>query len=153
MERQRADRSLERAMLVILGLVLLIAALVVGVAGVVTNDGGAHELTGGFSVFGYEVTGSTGTLFLYGIVVGAVALLGLSLLLAGASRTSRRGHDARPGRTTRRETVAAGPGQGREDVVDQRGIARPQTTRARGPNPDGERRRGLNPFKHRPEPR
>ncbi|WP_329382877.1 hypothetical protein OG625_20315 [Streptomyces sp. NBC_01351] len=138
-------------MLVILGLVLLIAALVVGVAGVVTNDGGAHELTGGFSVFGYEVTGSTGTLFLYGIIVGAVALLGLSLLLAGARRTSHRGHDARPRRTTRREAVAAD--QGREDVVDQRGIARPQTTPEREPNPDGEHRRGLNPFKHRSEPR
>lgn len=137
-------------MLVILGLILLIAALVVGVAGVLTNDGSAHELTGGFSVFDYDVTGSTGTLFLYGIVVGAVALLGLSLLLTGARRTSHRGHDARPGRTTRRETVAAG--QGREDVADQRGIARPQTTPEREPNPDGEHRRGLNPFKHRSEP-
>jgi hypothetical protein len=31
-------------------------------------------------VFGYHVTGSTGTLFRYGIVVGAIAVLGLSLL-------------------------------------------------------------------------
>ncbi|MEU8436190.1 hypothetical protein AB0F18_25460 [Streptomyces sp. NPDC029216] len=138
-------------MLVILGLVLLIAALIVGVAGVVTNDGSAHELTGGFSVFGHEVTGSTGTLFLYGIVVGAVALLGLSLLLAGARRTPRRGHDARPGRTARRETAAAD--QGREDVVDQRGIAPPTRDGGRAPEPDGEHRRGLNPFKRRSEPR
>ncbi|WP_314244623.1 hypothetical protein [Streptomyces sp. DSM 40907] len=138
-------------MLVILGLVLLIAALVVGVAGVVTNGGSAHELTGGFSVFGYEVTGSTGTLFLYGIVVGAVALLGLSLLLAGARRTSRRGHHARPGRTARRETAAAD--QGREDVVDQRGIAPRTGDGGRASDPDGEHRRGLNPFKHRSETR
>ena len=41
-------------------------------------------------MFGYHVTGSTGTLFLYGIVVGALGLLGPSLLLAGARRTSRR---------------------------------------------------------------
>ena len=34
------------------------------------------------------MTGSTGTLFLAGIVVGAVALAGLSLLLAGARRTA-----------------------------------------------------------------
>jgi hypothetical protein len=35
------------------------------------------------------VTGSTGTLFLYGIVIGALALTGLSMLLADARRTSR----------------------------------------------------------------
>ncbi|MEN8650034.1 hypothetical protein ABCR94_05160 [Streptomyces sp. 21So2-11] len=141
-------------MFVILGLLLLITALVVGVAGVVTNDGGAHELTGGFSVFGYEVTGSTGTLFLYGIVVGAVALLGLSLLLAGARRTSRRGHDTGPVpevNNSRRGTAAVG--NDRADVVDQRGIARPQSTGGRESNPDEEHRRGLNPFKRRSEPR
>ena len=76
-------------MIVILGLVLLVAAVVVGVAGVLTNHGSAHALNHGFSVLGYHVTGSTGTLFLYGVVVGAVAVLGLSLLLAGARRTSR----------------------------------------------------------------
>src|SRR5664279_2295996 len=74
-------------MLIVVGLILLIAAVVVGVAGVLANGGSAHALTHGFAVFGYHVTGSTGTLFLYGIVVGAVALLGLSVLLAGARRT------------------------------------------------------------------
>ncbi len=140
-------------MLVILGLVLLIAALVVGVAGVVANDGSAHELTGGFSVFGYEVTGSTGTLFLYGIAVGAVGLLGLSLLLAGARRrTSRRGHDTGPEVDHARRGTAAADDD-RADVVDQRGTARPQATGGREPDPDGGHRRGLNPFKHRSEPR
>ena len=74
-------------MIVILGLIILVAALVVGVAGVLSNAGSAHALTHGFAVLGYHVTGSTGTLFLYGIVVGALAMLGLSLLLAGARRT------------------------------------------------------------------
>ena len=46
-------------------------------------------------MFGYHVTGSTGLLFLYGIVVGAVGLFGLSLLLAGARPTARRGRTAR----------------------------------------------------------
>jgi hypothetical protein len=46
-------------------------------------------------VLGYHVTGSTGTLFLSGIVVGAVGLLGLSVLLAGARRSAVRGRDAR----------------------------------------------------------
>ena len=78
-------------MIIIIGLVILIAAVVAGVAGVLSNSGSGHPLTHHFAVLGYHVTGSTGTLFLYGIVVGALALLGLSLLLAGARRTSRRG--------------------------------------------------------------
>ena len=82
-------------MLVVLGLIILDAAVVVGVAGVFNNVGSGHALTHSFSVFGYHMTGSTGALFLYGIVVGAAAVLGLGLPLAGARRTSRRGRAAR----------------------------------------------------------
>ena len=82
-------------MIVIVGLVVLLIAVIVGFTGVLTNAGAAHPLTENFSVFGYHVTGSTGTLFLFGIVVGAVAMLGLSVLLAGARRTAGRGRDAR----------------------------------------------------------
>jgi hypothetical protein len=93
--------------IVILGLVILIAALIVAVVGVLSNSGSGHALPHDFAVLGYHVTGSTGTLFLYGIVVGAAGLLGLGLLLAGARRTSRRGRDARRGlRQSRRETAA-----------------------------------------------
>ncbi len=55
-------------MIIILGLIILVAALVTGVAGVRTNGGSAHPLTH-FYVLGYHLTGSTGTLFLSGIVV------------------------------------------------------------------------------------
>jgi hypothetical protein len=82
-------------MVVIVGLVVLLVAVIVGFTGVLTNAGAAHPLTENFSVFGYHVTGSTGTLFLFGIVIGAVAMLGLSVLLAGARRTAGRGRDAR----------------------------------------------------------
>jgi hypothetical protein len=82
-------------MIVIVGLVVLLVAVIVGFTGVLTNAGPAHPLTENFAVFGYHVTGSTGTLFLVGIVVGAVAMLGLSVLLAGARRTAGRGRDAR----------------------------------------------------------
>ena len=82
-------------MIVIVGLVVLLIAVIVGFTGVLTNAGPAHSLTENFSVFGYHVTGSTGTLFLFGIVVGAVAMLGLCVLLAGARRTAGRGRDAR----------------------------------------------------------
>src|ERR1700747_1023508 len=82
-------------MIVIVGLVVLLAAVIVGFTGVLTNAGAAHPLTENFSLFGYHVTGSTGTLFLFGIVVGAVAMLGLCVLLAGARRTAGRGGHAR----------------------------------------------------------
>jgi hypothetical protein len=82
-------------MLVIVGLVVLLVAVIVGFTGVLSNAGAAHPLTENFAVFGYHVTGSTGTLFLFGIVVGAVATLGLSVLLAGARRTAGRGRDTR----------------------------------------------------------
>ncbi|MFF3245868.1 hypothetical protein ACFYWY_19495 [Streptomyces sp. NPDC002870] len=125
-------------MIVILGLIILLAAVVVGVAAVVTNSGSAHELTGGFSVFGFEATGSTGTLFLYGIVVGAAALFGLSLLLTGARRTSRQGSTGRHVlKQSRRETAAD---EGRDDLIDQRETARAETPNARGnDSPQGDR--------------
>jgi hypothetical protein len=93
-------------MIVIVGLVVLLVAVIVGFTGVLTNAGPAHPLTENFAVFGYHVTGSTGTLFLFGIVVGAVAMLGLCVLLAGARRTAGRGRDARRELTrSQRETA------------------------------------------------
>jgi hypothetical protein len=113
-------------MIVILGLVILVAALVVGVAGVLGNGGSAHTLGHSFSVLGYHVTGSTGTLFLAGIVIGAIGLFGLSLLLSAARRTSRRGSTARRGlRQSRRETAAVS--QQRDDLLDEREAARAYT--------------------------
>lgn len=110
-------------MIVIVGLIILVVAVVVGVAGVLSNSGSGHALAHGFGVFGYHVTGSTGALFLCGIVVGAVAILGFSLLLAGARRTSRRGGEARRGlRRSRSETAAVS--KERDDLIDQREAAR-----------------------------
>ena len=106
-------------MLVVLGLVVLLAAVILGVAGVLGNAGSEHALTDGFSVLGINVNGSTGTLFLIGIVVGLVAAVGLALLLAGARRTARRGNTARRElKQSRRETAAVT--QERDALVDQR---------------------------------
>ena len=59
-------------------------------------------------------------------MVGAVALAGLSLLLAGARRSSRRGSAARRGlRQSRRETAAVS--QDRDDLIGQRDTARAYT--------------------------
>jgi hypothetical protein len=77
-------------MLVIVGLIVLLAA---AIGGVLSSAGAGHPLTD-FSVFGYHLTGSTGTLFLFGIAVGAVASLGLCLLLTGTRPTESREADA-----------------------------------------------------------
>jgi hypothetical protein len=123
-------------MIIIVGLVILVAAVVAAVAGVLANSGHAHALTHGFAVFGYHVTGSTGTLFLYGIVIGAVGLAGLSLLLAGARRTSRRGREARRGlKQSQQETAAVA--QARDDLIDQRDTARTYTASTLGSGADG----------------
>jgi hypothetical protein len=156
---------MECVMIVILGLVILLAAVIIGVAGVLGNGGSGHALTHGFSVLGYHVTGSTGTLFLTGIVVGAVTLAGLSLLLAGARRTSRRGSAARRGlRQSRRETAAVS--HDRDDLIGQRDTARGYTVHdeqqnftASTPGADGAARNGSDPglrgprlFGRRPVP-
>lgn len=123
-------------MILVLALIVLVAAVIIGVAGVLHNAGSAHTLTHGFSVFGYHVTGSTGTLFLYGIVVGAVAALAVCLLLASARRTARRGRAARRSlKQSRRDTAVASKQRDdlidqRESAVDQRESAVVETTRA-----------------------
>ena len=135
-------------MIVILGLVILVAAVVAGVAGVLANGGHAHAVTH-FAVFGYHVTGSTGTLFLYGIVIGALAMAGLSMLLAGARRTSRRGRDARRGLAqSRRETAAVSAD--RDDLRGQRDTARAYTASTLGD--DGTARERHRPERHRSGP-
>jgi hypothetical protein len=114
---------MEHVMIVLVGLVILVAAVVAGAAGVLGNGGNAHALTHGFTALGYHVTGSAGTVFLYGITLGAIGLFGLMLLLAGARRTSRRGSAARRGlRQSRRETAVAT--QARDALIEQRATAR-----------------------------
>jgi hypothetical protein len=147
--------------MIILGLVILVAALIVGVAGVIGNSGSAHAI-GHFSVLGYHVTGSAGSLFLCGIVVGAAAMAGLSLLLAGVRRTARRASAARRGlRQSRRETAAAT--QQRDDLIDQRDTARASAASPLGngpvtsirnlqPSPAADRRGRLRNLGHRATP-
>lgn len=114
-------------MFVIIGLVILIAAVVIGVAGVLSNAGSNHAVGHGFAVFGYHVTGSTGTVFLYGIVVGGIAVLGLALLLAATRRTARRGRSARQGlKQSRQETAAVS--MDRDELLNERDTARANGT-------------------------
>ncbi|MFD5889423.1 hypothetical protein ACFWHQ_26060 [Streptomyces sp. NPDC060334] len=111
-------------MFLILGLIILLVAVIVAFVGVMGNLGSAHELTNDFSVFGYHVTSSTGALFLYGIAVGVVGLIGLYLLLAAVRRASRRsaGVSRRESKVVDRE---------RDDLIQQRDAARAQAEEAR----------------------
>ncbi|MGW3009174.1 hypothetical protein ACWC9R_10085 [Streptomyces sp. NPDC001219] len=145
-------------MIVILGVILLIAAVVVGVAAVVTNMGSAHELTAAFKVFGYHMTGSTGMLFLLGAIIGAVAVLGLSLLLGGMRRSTRKKHAMRQALKGERHDAAAARGtdhEGRVDHPDTRSdlgtAARQDDSSPRGDRPDGDgHRHKWHLFGHRP---
>ncbi|MBL1074160.1 hypothetical protein JK358_07100 [Nocardia sp. 2] len=95
-------------MFTIIGLIALLGAVAVGVAGIQANNGDDNTISNGFTVFNHTYTGSTGLLFAYGILVGAIGTCGLIMLLAGAWTTSRRGVVARRElRQSRREMAAA----------------------------------------------
>jgi hypothetical protein len=123
-------------MIILLGLILLIAAIVFGVAGIVANVGAAHSIGNSFAIFGHHVSGSSGLLFLYGIVVGGVAVLGLAMLLANARHLHRRGHEARGGlKESRRQAKAAARerqklSQQHEDAVTRMADARVEAAQA-----------------------
>lgn len=68
-------------MILLIGICVLGIAALLAAVGVASNGGSAHLLNGDFALFGQHMTGlSTGRLFLFGIVVGLVAALGLSIL-------------------------------------------------------------------------
>lgn len=90
--------------MIALGLLLLAAAVIVGLVGVFANIGGGHALNSDFTLFGYHPHGSTGQLLLIGIIIGAVGMLGLNMLLAGIGRGfTRRFSSRRELKQTRRE--------------------------------------------------
>jgi len=72
--------------MVAIGLLLLAGAGLTVLVGFLANTGVEHTIPGGFELFGYEISGSTGRLFLYGAILGVVGMLGLNLLLTGLGR-------------------------------------------------------------------
>jgi hypothetical protein len=93
-------------MIAILGLLILVVAVLVATAGVLSNTGSAHPLGGDFTVAGLHLSGlSTGQLFLYGVLVGAVAMLGVSMLLGTFSRRMASRGSQRKLKGSRRETA------------------------------------------------
>jgi len=76
--------------MILLGLLLLVIAIGIVLVGVLSNMGSSHLLARSFEIFGYHVSGSTGRLLLIGFILGALAMLGLNLLLAGLGRGIKR---------------------------------------------------------------
>lgn len=74
--------------MLVVGLLILAAAVVVGAAGVAPNTGVGHQLPGGFSIFGYHMHGSAGRLFFGGLLVGAVGMLGIVMVADGLRRNA-----------------------------------------------------------------
>ena len=92
-------------MIAIIGLLVLIVAAGVAVAGVAANSS-AHPSGDSFAIFGQHLTGlSTGQLFAFGIGVGVVGMLGLSMLLGAFTRRLASRGSRRELKTSRRETT------------------------------------------------
>lgn len=124
-------------MLLILGLIILIGVGVVGTVAVHDNHGASHQLPGGFHAFGHVLHGSSGQLFFWGAVVGAAAMLGLFLLLAGLRRELRlRARARRDGVRTVRRTRRVRGDEGRGPVTEDEDLSSTtETTRDRESEP------------------
>ncbi len=116
--------------MIVLGLLLLVAAAVIAVGGVLTNLGHSHLLTRSLDIFGYHLTGSTGRLLLVGVILGAAGMLGLNLLLAGLGRGVKR-------RVSTRRQLKADDRQNKQLASEQDQMARElddEPARAADPN-------------------
>jgi hypothetical protein len=93
--------------MIIAGLLILVVAAGLGVAGVAANTGSAHSTGINFDLLGLHLNGlSTGQVFLFGIVVGAVGMLGLSILLGAFTRRAASSRSRRELNESRHETAA-----------------------------------------------
>src|SRR5664280_3485056 len=94
-------------MIIIVGLLVFIAAAGIAASGVAANSGTSHPLGDAFVIFGQSLTGlSTGQLFLFGIVVGVVGMLGLAMLLGAFNRRLASRGTRRELKGSRRESAA-----------------------------------------------
>lgn len=114
-------------MIVIIGLLVLAAAVGVAVMGVASNTG--HALGDSFVIFGQHLHGlSSGQLFLYGIAVGVVGMLGLSMLLGAFTRRMASRRSRRALRDSQRETAVVR--EDRDRLVQRIDVERTDRLRA-----------------------
>ncbi|MRH90706.1 hypothetical protein GFY24_25245 [Nocardia sp. SYP-A9097] len=77
-------------MITVIGVFVLIAAVIAGLAAIFSTGGDPHSLTGDFTVLRYHVTDTASLALLWGAVVGLIALVLLGRLLVDAKRIERR---------------------------------------------------------------
>ena len=126
-------------MIVILGFLLLLAAGGIAVAGLAGNQG-STPAGESFSLLGQSVTGlSLGQIFLVGLVVGAVGMLGLSMLLGTFNRRSASRRSRSDLTASRRESAVL---RDDRDRLTRRLDDRPTATPDRAPDDDALPRGG-----------
>ncbi|MCE5289454.1 MAG: hypothetical protein LLG14_09455 [Nocardiaceae bacterium] len=100
--------------MVVLGLLILILSVVVGIGVILMPDN--NDAADTLTVFGFHVDLSQAGVFIFGAVAGALALLGLGLMLSALRRSSHRRkvaelehyrHDAESARQERDELLEA----------------------------------------------
>jgi hypothetical protein len=76
--------------MIAIGLLLFVLAGGAGAVGVFANEGSAHGFTENFAFAGYHLRLTSGQVFLGGLLVGAILMLGLILLIVGVARAIAR---------------------------------------------------------------
>ncbi|GAB0101364.1 hypothetical protein JMUB6875_03280 [Nocardia sp. JMUB6875] len=77
-------------MVVVIGAIVVIAAVIAGLAAMISTGGDPQSLTGDFVIAGYHVSDNASLLLLWGLAVGLIGLIVLGLLLIRVTRADRR---------------------------------------------------------------
>ena len=116
--------------MIVLGLLLLLAATGLSFAAIQANRGVFDDSAGVVGLLGYSTQVTIGEVFLAGAAAGALALLGLVMMIGGLGRSARRRAAAR--RELRRHNEQAREAQRRdqaqaaEQAKQERAAARAQ---------------------------
>ena len=135
-------------MIVIIGLIILVGASGIAATGVATNLGSSHQVGDTFALFGQHPTGlSTGQLFAFGVAVGAIAILGLSLVLGPLTRRFASRGSRRELKSSRQETTVL-----RQDRDQLRQKLNDENTAEAGPGPSTQDSLQAQPESAQPSP-
>jgi len=124
--------------LLILGLLIVAAAAAIGAVGFLDNRGTDHTLASGFDAFGRTMHGSSGQLFIWGLVIGVAAMIGLMLFFVGvrgelAKHRAVRTYEAERVRADRRARATTPDQIPAPRDVAPLPVREPEPVRRRGP--------------------